>query len=136
VHAATFIRQREIILETRLLSSPNMLRLILVHEIFHFVWCRLPNSARRDFAQLLTHERKHHARGELGESSAVKKSSLPPGSAETCCQWRDYCCESFCDTAAWLYAGLKDHQAFTLSNRWKQRRRSWFETVFSRPFPC
>src|SRR5882757_304020 len=88
VHAATFIRRREIVLETQLTRKPGVLRLITVHEVFHFVWARLGNSARRTWAALL--EAEAGARGELGESSSVKKTPE--------CT-RDYICESFCDTA-------------------------------------
>ena len=30
--------------------------------------------------------------------------------------WREYCCESFCDTAAWLYSGSNG----TMSSLWPQ----------------
>lgn len=118
VHAATFIRRRKIILETQLTRKPGLLRLITVHEIFHFVWARLPNSARRAYAALLLAEVLAHARGELGESSLLKKTPA--------CT-RDYICESFCDTAAWLYAGVRRSPDFTLAARWRKRRRAWFE---------
>jgi hypothetical protein len=120
VHAATFIRRREIVLETQLTRKPGPLRLITVHEIFHFVWARLGNSARRSYAALLKAEVAAHARGELGESSVLKKSRA--------CT-RDYICESFCDTAAWLYAGVRRSGHFTLAARWRERRRAWFEAA-------
>jgi hypothetical protein len=121
VHAATFIRRREIILETELTRKPSDLRLITVHEIFHFAWARLGNSARRAWTALLEAESAARSRGELGESSSVKKS---PGCT------RDYVCESFCDTAAWLYAGVRRSRHFTLAERWSGRRRAWFEDIF------
>lgn len=118
VHAATFLRRREIILETQLTRKPGLLRLITVHEIFHFVWARLGNPSRRSYAALIKAEAAARARGELGESSLVKKS--PACTA-------DYICESFCDTAAWLYAGVRRSPDFTLAARWRKRRRAWFE---------
>ena len=42
VHAATFIRQRRIVLDAELLSSDDELRRILIHELFHFVGRALP----------------------------------------------------------------------------------------------
>ena len=39
---------------------------------------------------------------------------------------REYCCESFCDTAAWLYAGAASHAEFTLALRFRRRRQAWF----------
>jgi hypothetical protein len=117
VHAATFIRRREIVLETQLTRKPGDLRLITVHEIFHFAWARLGNSARRAWAALVEAEVAAHARGELGESSSLKNSP-------------DYVCESFCDTAAWLYSGVRRSPHFTLAERWRSRRRAWFEHTF------
>ena len=55
-----------------------MLRLIIIHELFHFVWMRLDNRGRNQFSELLGDEYRHRARGELGESAAVKKSLLEP----------------------------------------------------------
>jgi hypothetical protein len=45
-------------------------------------------------------------------------------------QWREYVCESFCDTAAWLYGGLRTHDEFTLSPRFRRRRAAWFRQTF------
>ena len=42
---------------------------------------------------------------------------------------REYCCESFCDTAAWIYSGVRRHEEFTLAGRWRTGRRKWFEDV-------
>jgi hypothetical protein len=132
IYAAAFIRQRRIVLESALLSRPSRLRLILTHELFHFVWARLGNKARREFAVLLRRELKAGARGELGESSSVRKAALTNtdrlrGSTE---RWREYVCESFCDTAAWFYSAHPDCADFTLSRRWKTIRRRWFVAQF------
>jgi hypothetical protein len=110
-------------LESELLNSAD-LPTILVHEIFHFVWARLGNPKRAAYSALLEAERRGRARGELGESAAVKKHSA--GST------RDYVCESFCDTAAWFYGrSVKRH--VTLGQRWRTRRKAWFESTFSGP---
>jgi hypothetical protein len=127
VYAATFVRKRHIVLETELLSRPRMLRLIVVHEIFHFVWVRLGNELRREFADLLARESRRRARGALGESSSARKSS---------CLSSDYVCESFCDTAAWLYSGVKRDPAFTLAKRWRRLRLAWFHTAFASCRSC
>jgi hypothetical protein len=76
VYAACFIRKREIMLESALVRRPAMFRLILIHELFHFVWTRLGNGMRREFADLAAGEYKQHARGELGESADVQKALL------------------------------------------------------------
>lgn len=130
VHAASFIRRREIVLEAELLSRRRKLRLITLHEIFHFVWARLGNCNRREYAALLRAEALRHARGELGESSDRQKSLLQAGEWKATA-WNYYVCESFCDTAAWLYAGIRHHKEFTLAARWRERRRSWFGLVFA-----
>ncbi len=68
------------------------------------------------------------ARGELGESSHVRKAKLVAGA--NC--WKEYVCESFCDTAAWLYSGVRQHEEFKLADRWKNWRKNWFHEVFER----
>jgi hypothetical protein len=128
VHAASFIRRREIVFERELMTKPA-LRLIVVHEVFHFVWARLSNAVRASFTALLAEELSSKARGELGESAAVKKVEA------TGVLNRDYVCESFCDTAAWLYApGIK--RDATLGQRWRARRRAWFAAAFEAPIRC
>ena len=128
VHAASFIRRREIVLESELVNKAD-LPLILVHEIFHFAWVRLGNRKRAGYAALLAEERRGKARGELGESSMVRKQA----GADT----RDYICESFCDTAAWLYApSARRRRDATLAQRWQLRREAWFEHNLARPVKC
>ena len=116
----------------------STLRLILVHEIFHFVWARLGNAARREFEALLLQELKAHARGELGESAAAHKAKLPIEHRLTSISkpWRDYVCESFCDTAAWLYGRTRENSEFTLAKRWGAIRRRWFDSTFAIPRKC
>lgn len=132
VYAAAFLRRREIMLRTELLAQPNFFRFILVHELFHFVWLRLGNRRRAEFADLIRCERACRSRGELGESSALKRECLPGNSNA----WRDYLCEAFCDTAAWLYSGVRRHSAFTLAKRWRHRRIAWFEAAFRAGARC
>jgi hypothetical protein len=129
VHAATFIRQRRIVLDRALLASRAELRRILVHELFHFVWVRLSNAQRRGYVGALEDERAARARGELGWSAEMRKRTLgaPAGRA-----WREYVCESFCDTAAWLYSGVRRHGEFTLAPRFRERRAAWFAAAFAR----
>ncbi len=137
VHAATFVRKREIVLETELLSAPRVLRLIVIHEIFHFVWTRLGNGARNEFAELLLREYQERARGELGESSNRKKELVTAhGQPRNSRLWRDYVCESFCDTAAWLYSGVKRDESFTLKKRWSDRRRVWLQATMREGCRC
>lgn len=124
VHAAAFIRKRAVVLEADLFSEADRLRSVLIHEIFHFVWARLGNRQRRAFADLLRNEMQGRARGEVGESSGVKKQSLQkrvslgPSSR----LWRDYVCESFCDSAAAFFSGETANEHFTLAERWAKRR--------------
>ena len=127
VYAASFIRQRRIVIEQDLLSSPAVLRFIFVHELFHFVWVRLGNTRRGEYSRLLMAELAGKARGELGESSAVKKAELQldhelsPGSK----LWRDYACESFCDSAASIFTEGPVHEGARLGKAWSKLRRQW-----------
>ena len=128
VYAATFIRQRRIVLETTLLSTPAVLRFIFAHELFHFAWVRLGNKKRAEYSCLLVHEMEQRARGELGESAAVKKAELrdqpeiSPGGP----LWRDYVCESFCDSAACIFGEGSVHEGVKLAKTWTVMRRDWF----------
>lgn len=125
VHAATFIRQRLIVLDAGLLESDAELRRIVLHELFHFVWVRLGNPVRRSFEQLLAGQRS--SRGELGWSSEYRKQELTPRDVRLRSRkWRKYCCESFCDTAAYLYARSRRHAEFTLPERQRRKRIDWF----------
>jgi hypothetical protein len=134
VHAACFIRERRIVLERELLSFPTLFRLILIHELFHFVWARLGNNLRREYGALLVLEHAQGVRGELGESSDAWKASLREHDcAEQTTRWRDYVCESFCDTAAWFYAGVRSHESFKLAARWRNRRARWLRQAFACP---
>src|SRR4051795_5901008 len=61
VHAASFIRDRSITLESAILSRPNTAKLIFVHEVFHFAWARLSNGRRQEFSDLLANEMRRGA---------------------------------------------------------------------------
>jgi hypothetical protein len=121
VHAGSFLRKREIVLDSSLRQSRAECTRVLVHELFHFVWVRLGNPARREWRQILDAERKAGARGELGWSSEWRKEAAAA----------DYACESFCDTAAWMYAGVREHDEFTLADRWRAKRQAWFDSRFA-----
>jgi hypothetical protein len=131
VYAAAYLRERRIVLEKGLLSEPTLLRFIFVHELFHFVWMRLGNPAREEYSCLIAHEIQRLARGELGESSLVKKTGLPKDSQRPIKApvWRDYVCESFCDSASHLLTGALVHEGSKLGRRWTDLRRAWFEQM-------
>ncbi len=76
-------------------------------------------------------------RGELGWSAEWRKDALQSGDVRLRTRhWREYCCESFCDTAAFLYSGVRRHPEFTLAARFRGRRRAWFESsVGNRELP-
>jgi hypothetical protein len=135
VHAAASLRERRILLEPSLRRHKRECARILTHELFHFVWARLGNPARRDWAALLAAEIRVPARGEMGWSAESRKRTLrPDDAARRSRRWREYCCESFCDTAAWLYGGLGQHAEVTLAQRFRAGRRQWFQALLaSRP---
>jgi hypothetical protein len=133
VYAGSFIRKREIVLDRELQRQPKELARILVHELFHFAWARLGNPTRRSYEALVREEWKRGARGELGWSAESRKRLLSNGSRRVNPpQWRDYLCESFCDTAAWIYSGVRRHPEYTLAARHRNRRAEWFRAAFER----
>jgi hypothetical protein len=120
------------VLDRELAGKPRELVRILAHELFHFVWARLGNERRRSYEELLQREWKQRARGELGWSAESRKSAFPhhPPPTTHHGNWHDYACESFCDTAAWLYSGISRHPEFTLAQRHRKRRAEWFQSNF------
>jgi hypothetical protein len=127
VHAALFPRRRELVLDAALRRDPDELARIVVHEYFHLAWIRLGNPSRRSWEALLGAEMAAGARGELGWSAEWRKDKLAPRDpAGRSRRWREYACESFCDTAAWLYAGVAGHEEFTLRPRFRKPRQAWF----------
>jgi hypothetical protein len=133
VHAGSFLRQRRIAFNCTQAEFPR----VFAHELFHFVWLRAGNPLRRSWEALLNAELAAHARGELGWSAAWRKEALATSDRRRRDRrWREYCCESFCDTAAWLYSGVSRHPEFTLAARFRARRRLWFgKTLGNRELP-
>lgn len=124
IHAGAFLRERRIAFHCTRAEFPR----VFVHELGHFIWLRMGNPARLGYENLLRAEVFSRARGELGWSAEWRKATLTAGDiGGRTRRWREYCCESFCDTAAWLYSGVKRHQEFTLAARYRLRRRAWFE---------
>src|SRR5580658_1341499 len=126
--AATSIPDRVILLDSEVLTPPEFER-ILVHEIFHFAWVRLSNALRWDWERTLTREFDRHAEGELGWSAERRKNKLTSSDVRTRARpWRLYACESFCDTAAWRFSCVREHEEFTLAVRFRRLRRAWFQS--------
>jgi hypothetical protein len=115
--AGADIRRREIHLHPALARRPSEYRRILTHELFHFVWVRLGNPKRAAWKELLRAELAAGSRGELGWSSEWRKAELPV-------RFDEYACESFCDSAAWTFAGAGS-SAYTLAAKWRERRRTF-----------
>jgi hypothetical protein len=138
--AATDIPRRRILLDAGLLAQRGEFERILVHEIFHFAWVRLSNQTRRSWEDVLAAELAARVRGELGWSSEWRKNKLQKDKLRRADvrlrtpAWRRYVCESFCDSAAWLCAGLRRHDEFTLPAAPRRTRRRWFaDHLFGRP---
>lgn len=134
VHAATYIRRRKIVLDEELAAQPRELARILTHELFHFAWVRLSNQRRSSYELLIRSERAKRARGELGWSAESRKTTFSDNGNSAARDgkfWREYLCESFCDTAAWLYSGVGRHDEFTLPERYRRKRAAWFHAAFS-----
>ena len=130
VHAGGFLRRREIVLDEALQHNGSELPRIMTHEVFHFVWLRLGNERRRDWEQVLCDELARRARGELGWSAEWRKLRLTAADVvQRTRRWREYSCEAFCDTAAFVYAGEGGHSEFTLKPRFQDARREWFEIL-------
>jgi hypothetical protein len=126
VHAGSFLRERSIGFN----CQPAEFARICVHELFHFVWLRLGNPRRLSFEGILRQEHAARAHGELGWSAEWRKKKLTERDIRTRSRlWREYCCESFCDTAAWLYSGVRRHEEFTLGGRQRRRREGWFSQM-------
>ena len=127
--AATSIPQRLILLDQEVLEKRGDFERILIHEIFHFAWVRLSNASRRDWERLLASEK---VPGELGWSAEWRKMKLEPSDARLRSpKWRRYARESFCDSAAFVYADLKTHDEFTLPAALRRARKAWFQRNFA-----
>lgn len=133
VHAASDLRRRLILFDRALLADRREFRRIVVHELAHFAWQRLGNPARRAWEAVLVDELERRARGELGWSAELRKLKLSPGAqAARTRRWREYVCESFCDSAAWLLTGARPHPEATLARRHRSRRVAWFVDLLRR----
>ncbi len=97
VFAASFLNQRRILLDVTLLDHAPSLVNIFTHEIFHFVWRRLPNAERGAWSELLQNE-KTPLHPSLSSRLAFEAHQKRPTPA----RWKHYVCEAFCDTAAAL----------------------------------
>lgn len=127
--AATSLPKRLILLDREVLEKQGDFERILIHEIFHFAWVRLSNASRRDWEKLLASEK---VEGELGWSAEWRKMKLDPSDARLRSpKWRRYARESFCDSAAFLYADLRTHDEFTLPTRARRARKAWFQRNFA-----
>lgn len=140
-HAASFIPQRYIIFRRELFRRRVELGRIAYHEFCHFVWPGLGNSKRRLFASLLEQEFREGLAGELGHSSAARKEKLREprraGLAASPRAWRDYACESFCDTGSFVLLGKERrarHSEYSLNAAaCKRRSRFWSALVLELP---
>jgi hypothetical protein len=130
--AGASIPRRLILLDAAVFARRGEFERILIHELFHFVWVRLSNQKRLAWEQVLAGELRKRVKGELGWSAEWRKEILKRADPRLRTpKWRRYACESFCDTAAWMFAGLRAHDEFTLVAASRRLRRRWFTEQFS-----
>jgi len=130
-HAATFIRRRETILDRGLKKRPRRHRRVLLHEYFHFAWVRLGNPRRAAWEALLKSEWEANVRGEAGWSAEWRKQKLSVQDVAECSRrWHEYCCDSFCDTAAFVMDADPDYSEITLTRARCRARIAWFRRNF------
>lgn len=119
------------VLDSELKADAGELSRIALHELFHFVWIRLGNPARRSWEELVRRHLRQGARGELGWSAEQRLRELRPEDVERRSRrWREYVCESFCDSAAWAFGVLNAHSEFTLEPSFRTERRRWFAEIW------
>ena len=129
--AGASIPRRMILLDAAVFARHGEFERVLIHELFHFAWVRLSNQRRRGWEQVLARELREKITGELGWSAEWRKATLTRADTlRRTPRWRRYACESFCDTAAWLFAGLSAHDEFTLAPQTRRVRRQWFHREF------
>ena len=129
--AGASIPRRLILLDAAVFARRGEFERVLIHELFHFAWVRLSNPRRRAWEQVLERELRQKISGELGWSAEWRKDTLTNADAHRRTpRWRRYVAESFCDTAAWLFAGLSAHDEFTLAYPSRRVRRQWFAREF------
>jgi hypothetical protein len=125
--AASSIPGRLILLDAAVFARRGEFERMLIHELFHFAWVRLSNQTRRAWEEVLARELRARVAGELGWSAEWRKDALTRADVRRRTpRWRRYTCESFCDTAAWLFAGQRAHEEFTLNAGPRRLRREWF----------
>ena len=130
--AGASIPRRLILLDVAVLGRRGEFERILIHELFHFAWVRLSNRERVAWEQLLARELRERVKGELGWSAEWRKEILTRVDPRLRTpKWRRYACESFCESGAWMYAGLRNHDEFTLAASSGRKRRRWFTEQFS-----
>ena len=113
-----------------MLRTPGRLARIFVHEVFHFAWLRLGNEKRHSYEAILHSEMDRGARGELGWSAeSVKLQLIDSDLATRSRKWRHYVCESFCDTAGWVFGGSPRYAEMTLARQFRQRRMRWLTSI-------
>lgn len=134
--AGASIPRRLILLDAAVLARRGEFERILIHELFHFAWVRLSNQKRVAWEQVLAGELQAGVKGELGWSAEWRKEILMRADARLRTpKWRRYACESFCDSAAWMFAGLRAHDEFTLAPSSRRLRRKWFAEQFLASHP-
>ena len=127
VYAGSFLRKRKIVLDEQMLRTPRVLERIFVHEVFHFVWSKLRNELRASYEEMILAEFNESALGELGWSAESMKLQLTKSDwKKRTRRWKDYLCESFCDTAGWLFGSARQYSEMTLGREERDARRRWF----------
>lgn len=143
-HAASFIPQRYVVLRRSLFRRRVELGRIFYHELCHFLWPRLGNPLRQRYEAMLQREFRDGTRGELGYSAELRKEKLraaggsPGRKARIGGLWREYVCESFCDTTAYVLLGPERrvrHSEYTLSRMARERRCQWAASLCGSPSP-
>lgn len=126
VHAGSFLRERRIVLDSALLRNAAERDRILAHEIFHFVWWKLGHPRRASYKRLLADELKNGIGGEMGWSAEARKIRLSQLQiSQRRRVFREYACESFCDTAAAYLLGIRSHDEIALPVRARRVRMAW-----------
>lgn len=127
VYAGSFLRKRKIVLDEVMLRTPRVLERIFVHEVFHFVWSKLGAKLRASYEALVASEIADGVVGELGWSAESMKLELARTDIrQRTRRWKDYICESFCDTAGWLFGSARQYSEMTLGRAERDTRRRWF----------
>ena len=127
IHAGALLSKRRVTFDSGLLDDAPELMRIMAHELFHFVWRRLDNATRLDWEQLLASER---TRFDLGWSAESRRRAMTREDVRLRTKrWREYCCEAFSDTAAWIFSSGLPHDEFSLPTAARQERRRWFRRL-------